>query len=134
MSGRNEKARRREILHRRQLFGGTKTAEQVFREHLRGRCTICGGPPAIRLRSIAAVADLRSQAPQYLAAIAASRPGQPIPTFETVHGPAVIIGVAYACGGCRVSAERAAAHGPSWIHVEIDRGPGPESPIVGVPS
>lgn len=134
MSGRREKARRRDVLHRRQLFDGRATAEQVFRQHLRGRCSLCGGPPAIRLRSIATVADLNAQAPQFLAAIAASRPGQPIPTFPTKHGPAVVVGVAYACDRCRVGAERTAARGPSWIHVEIDRGPGADNPIVGVPS
>ncbi len=127
---------RPEIRHMSKLFGGQTTAEQVHSAALAAkgaRCSICGAPPLITYRSMALYAELEREAPQYLAAIKSSNPNGPyVPTFPTTYGPMVIISAAYACKMCERRADLTAARHPSWVTVEIDRGPGADKPIVGV--
>ena len=46
--------------------------------------------------------------------------------------PHVRMTTAYACRACTPAMERVLARGPSWAVVEINRGPGPDRPVVGV--
>ncbi len=127
---------RQNVRHMRRLFGGQTTAEEYHSAALaaRGhRCMICGGPPLITYRSMATRADLEREAPQYLVAIAESNPHGPyVPTFPSKHGAMVIISSAHACKPCEKRADHVAAQHPSWMTVEINRGPGADKPIVGV--
>jgi hypothetical protein len=127
-------SKKAEVIHRRRLFGGRRTAEEVHRElGLRGRCA-CGGPPAIRIRVFIRHDDFVKLQPELAAMIAASnRDGPFIPTMESKYGPLVKRSDIVFCDHCRAYAERAAARTPSWAIVEIDRGVGPDKPTVQVP-
>lgn len=127
---------RQNVRHMRRLFGGTMTAEQYHAAALAAkghRCMLCGGPPLITYRSMATHADLEREAPQYLVAIKESNPHGPyVPTFPSKYGRMVIISSAHACKLCEKRADHAAAQHPSWMTVEINRGPGADKPVVGV--
>lgn len=123
-----------EVLHRTKLFGGTKTAHQIHAELAWGNrpCFACGGPPAMRIKSLVTVKDLERYNPQLLIMLSA-RYGGKLPTVPTTEGHALVISDIMACSNCKVSAERGAAKHPSWIAVEIDRGPGDDPILVQVP-
>ena len=138
MSGRQAKAKRRAnpVIHRKQLFGGKNTAEEVHSAALMAKgakCNMCGAPPLVTYRSQALLKDLEEYSPQWVAAIRMSNPEGPyVPTFQSVFGPMVTMSTAYACKNCERPADLAATKHPSWVHVEIDRGPGSDNPVVGV--
>jgi hypothetical protein len=129
-------------IHRTQLFGGKRTAHEVHAEFGWGiRCEKCGGPPVIMIKSLARIKDLEKEAPEYLAAIEMAAiedgHGNPdgsvnLPHIPTKYGPMVTISRVASCLIHRKDAEVAAARGPSWIMIEIDRGPGADNPIVQV--
>lgn len=52
--------------------------------------------------------------------------------YDKAGKPYVRIGLQYSCSGCAPAMERALAKLPSWVIVEINRGPGPDNPIIGV--
>jgi len=128
--------RRQEVRHRRHLFGGQFSAEEVHSQGLvaaGATCDLCGSPPVVTFRSQALLADLQSYSPQWTAAIAAANPeGSYVPAFASKYGPMVTISTAHCCRMCLPAASKIAAKHPSWIHVEIDYGPGPDRPVVGV--
>lgn len=135
---RRKERHRAETRHRRRLFGGVRTADEVHRElGLRGRCHVCGGPPAIRIRVFAPLDELVRRQPEFVAVVAANNPDAPgvVPTVPMGRegAPFVKLSDLCACDLCRADAERAAARGPSWCVVEIDRGPGADRPLVQVP-
>lgn len=127
--------RRNATIHRKHLFGGQFSAEEVHSQGLAAagaRCDLCGAPPLTTFRSQALLVDLQAHSPQWVAAIATSNPnGSYVPTFESKYGPMVTISTAHACKGCTPAAAKMAAKHPSWIHVEIDYGPGPDGAVVG---
>ena len=89
---------------------------------IRKKCEQCGAPAAIRIKVLVALDELTRRAPEYVANIMASNPDGPfVPTIETKYGPMVKTSDIGACDNCRVEAEKAAAKGPSWAIVEIDR-------------
>lgn len=129
-------------IHRTRLFKGRKTAKEVHAQFgMRRRCEMCGGPPVILIRTLATVADLKKRSPQYWAAICADAAKHrgvdeagniKVPTIPTTYGPMVRISSTAACSHHRKDLEVAAARGPDWILVEIDRGPGADNPIIQV--
>lgn len=135
--GRDSRRKRGEVVHRSKLFGGVTTAQEVHaREALRGKCTIekCPNLPVIQIKCLMLAADFVKQAPTMAAAIAASNPDGPfVPTIPTTFGPMVKFSTVNACRTHQKEAETAAAKAPSWVLVEIDRGPGADRPIVQVP-
>lgn len=48
--------------------------------------------------------------------------------------PHIRLGMTYSCKQCQPMFERALAKLPSWVLVELNRGPGPDKPIVGFAS
>jgi hypothetical protein len=86
------------------------------------KCLGCGGPPAIRIRVLSPV---REMAHDVLMLIAASNPASPgtLPVIPTKFGPFLKTSDTFACAACAPAAERSAAHLPSWVIVEIERGP-----------
>lgn len=128
--------RQNATIHRKPLFGGKFTAEEVHSQGLAdagARCDLCGGPPLTTFRSQALLSDMQQYSPQWVAAIATSNPeGAYVPTFESKYGSMVTIATAHACKVCTPAAAKTAAKHPSWIHVEIDYGPGPDGAVVGV--
>lgn len=132
--GREAKAKA-EIRHRKQLFGGRYTAEEVHRSASFPKGAVCGGcrssKVAIRARTFVPFADFVKNMPELAMQMAAANGGS-IPCVDFKHGRHVRVGDAYACDLCAGALERALARGPSWVVVDIERGPGPERPVVQV--
>lgn len=99
-------------------------------------CYGCGRPGVGVIRSLVQESEVVKRMPEFvglvLAMRAAANPGsQPkLPTIPTTYGPLVKVKEIAVCQQCFPTAERAAAKGPSWVLVEISRGPG-EPKIVG---
>lgn len=92
---------------------------------------MCGSRETVaRIRSLASYDEMLKRAPDVLGALqAAAHEGGSI-VIPTAYGPMVCVGDVLACHMCRAAAERAAAQHPSWMLVDIDRGPGPDR-VVG---
>lgn len=120
-----------EIIHRSKLFGGRMTAAELHAKYAWGgaKCSACGGPPAMRVQVFLVLADIEAgQRFVLLREIALGR----IRAVRMGPGPAVKYSDAYACSRCSPALERQAARAPSYALIDIDRGPGPDNPVVGV--
>jgi hypothetical protein len=126
--------KKQEVIHRTKLFGGVKTAAEVNAElGWRQRCAKCSGAPVIKVRMFMLYEEFVKRAPQLAVAIAASNPDGPfIPTVPTTFGPMVKYASVCACRSHQKELELTAAKAPSYILVEIDRGPGADKPVVQV--
>lgn len=133
--------RRGEIIHRSKLFGGVSTAEEVHARHgFRQPCGIagCSNLPVIQVRMFMEHGEFVRRAPELAATIAASNPNGPyVPTTPMTFGHMVLFSKVSACRTHQRDLERSAAKAPSWVFVEVDRGPGADKPLVqsaGVPA
>lgn len=123
-----------QIIHSEKLFQGRKTAEQIHRELAWGKnvkCEACGAPPAARIQTFVLLTDMSLHTQM---AILFEVSQKRLHLVKFVAGQGVRTGVVHPCSSCLPSAERAAARGPSYAIVDIDRGPGPDAPIVQVVS
>ena len=128
-----------ENIHRRQLFGGRTTAEEVHRSHFPpdARCQCGSRKVAIRARTFMPLFDFLKDYAQAAMALAAQHGGQ-LPCVD-LRGPGnrpvkhVRLGEVYGCDGCKALLEKTLAKGPSYVVVDIQRGPGPERSIIQVP-
>ncbi len=120
-----------DIIHRKKLFGGRPAAEVYAETAWPGaKCTGCGGPPAMRVQVFVALQDMSAQTREAILYEIAFRR---IDTVRTKLGPAIRTSEAYACRLCSPSLERTVArHAPSYALVDLERGPGPDNPVVGV--
>lgn len=111
------------------------TAQEVHAKWgIKQPCAVCGKMPVIAIKSLMLHDEFVERSPELAAAIAQSNPTGPfIPTFPTTFGPMVIVSTVAACKQHQRELERAAAKGPSWILIEIDRGPGADKAQVQVP-
>jgi len=126
----------------RKFMDGKMTPKEVFQKYeLRGRkCYGCGNPKgAILIRVFMPLNEAWKRAPEFLARAsmwAAEQGVERIPTvdFGTPGNtePYIRISEKVACADCQATAEKAAAHGPSWCVVEIKRGPSNINPMVRV--
>lgn len=132
--GRRDRLKSNPIIHRQKLFGGVKTAQEIHAEHgFRERCLKCGGPPVIQVRMFMHHDEFVQRSPQLAATIAMTNPnGQYIPCVPTTFGPFVRFSTVTACKAHQKELELTAAKAPSYVLVEIDRGPGADNPIVQV--
>jgi hypothetical protein len=121
-------------IHRRSLFGGKATAEEVHAQYgFRRHCEVCHQPPVIRVKMFMLMSEFANRAPDMAAMIAMTNPdGDFIPTVPTKFGPMVKFSDVTACRFHKKELELAAAKAPSWVLVEIDRGAGADKPIVQV--
>lgn len=92
---------------------------------------ICGRPAVVRIKVLVQLAELTKRQPEMIAQICATNPdgSWTVPTVPTKYGPMVKVSDIGACENCRADAEKAAARGPSWAIVEIDRGPNPKEAV-----
>jgi len=134
---------RREILHRKKLFGGRYTAEEYHSKYAfppGASCTGCGRKDGLKTRfiTLAPLDELRKRDPMF--DLLASDPrgaGTLAKMLVQIRGaennpiPYVRLSTVYACGACTPAAEKVAAKGPSWVQIEINRGPGTVVPQVG---
>ncbi len=111
---------------------GETPQEMHARLAWRGRRCQCGGAPAILIRVMAPFKELYLRSPEVIEAMAMSDPDHPgaLPIIPTTYGPMIKTSEVVACVRCAPAAERAAAQGPSWALVEIDRGPDPKNRVV----
>lgn len=125
----------KEVRHLTRFMEGRMTPEEAHRAYgIRKSCYVCGKPAAIRIRVLVQLEEITKRNPEFVAHVAATNPEGPyIPTVPTRYGPMVKMSDVGACDNCKVEAERAAARGPSWAIVEIDRGPGADKTQVQVP-
>lgn len=128
---------RRDVIHRKKLFRGVKTAEQVYRElaFANRKCAECGGPPAIRVKVFYPLTEIHEtllDAVKLECLVTGEPP--PILRANEKYGNQLIMKVSdiVACERCAAALERAAAKAPSYAIVDIDRGPGKDRPIVQV--
>jgi len=127
-----------EVLHRKQLFDGKITAEELHRKivYAGHNCGKCGSnKPVMRVMLLAPKAEVVGDASYAarLVKIAAANEGN-VPVLKLKYGDFVRMATVYGCGNCKKEIEKWAAHTPSsWI-VEFDRsGVDPDKIIVQVP-
>ncbi|KKN72063.1 hypothetical protein LCGC14_0414580 [marine sediment metagenome] len=124
-----------ENLHRKKLFGGLQTAEEYHSEHAfppNARCQGCK-TRGVTTRIIVyyPVDEVKKRDPAF-AAISEVSPQKFLALLmQTKSGPMVRISTVYACKQCTPTIEKAAAKGPSWALVDINRGPGPDKAVAG---
>jgi hypothetical protein len=122
------------VIHRKKLFGGRKTAEQVHSENAFPKDAVCTGCRAkkglmTRIISLAPLDEVRKRDPEF-DLMCNLRPAMVMEIMiATKHGPYVRMATAYACKKCTPAAEKAAAKGPSWMIIDIHRGVGPDKII-----
>jgi hypothetical protein len=134
--GRRDRKPRGQIIHRSKLFGGVVTAAEVHARHgFRQPCAIqgCSNLPVIAIKMLMLHDEFVKQSPLLAAEIARTNPSGPyIPCIDTTFGKMVMVSKTCACRTHQADAEKAAAKAPSWVLVEIDRGPGADKPVVQV--
>jgi hypothetical protein len=128
---------KKEAPHRKPLFGGKYTAEEVHSHYAFApgeRCVICKGPPLVRIRVYADPQEMLLREPEAVFALAAQHQGKLPAVKLKLNGSEremVVWSASAFCKRCTPEAERRVAReAPSWCHVEIDRGPGPEKRVV----
>lgn len=123
-----------ETIHTKKLFDGRQTAEEVHRSlafPADARCACGSKKVAIRVRVFWPADDLVREKPEFAMQMAARHGGR-LPVVEFKHGKHVRVGDAFACDLCKSVLEKEAAKAPSWVVVEVDRGPGPDNAQVQV--
>ena len=126
-------AKDKNVIHVKKFMDGRMSPQELHRAlGIRKKCEQCGAPAAVRIRVLVELAELVKRQPEFVAQIMATNQNGPyVPTIDTKYGKMVKISDVGACENCRKSAEIAAARGPSWCIVEIDRGPSPTNPVSG---
>ncbi len=122
-------------LHRKKLFGGLMDAEEYHSKHAfppNAQCQGCKTRGVItRIIVYYPLDEVKKRDPAF-AAISEIDPERFLKlVMQTKSGPYVRISTIYACKQCTPSAEKAAAKGPSWSLVDINRGPGPDKAVSG---
>jgi hypothetical protein len=125
-----------EVIHREKLFKGRASAEEIHAKFgMKQPCHACGALPVIMIKTLMLHNEFIKREPVLAAEIARTNSAGPyVPTFPTTFGPMVLISKVTACKMHQKELERAAAKGPSYVLIEIDRGPGADKPQVQVKS
>jgi len=123
-------------IHRKKLFGGRQTAEEVHQQHafpIGATCAGCSRRPLLRAIVMMelkealknpAVAQLSQLSPEdFMKSVVQikSSDGSPTPYYRC--------SVVYACKSCAREMEKQLAKAPSHCIVEINRGPGTDKII-----
>lgn len=122
------------IIHRKQFMDGRATPQEVHSRYafpLGAKCVGCGGPPLTTIRSFAEEAEMLKRDPRLKILQLADPDKYGSMQLRTKMGKYLRIAEVYACPQCTPEAERAAARHPSWVFVEIDRGPEQVRLVVG---
>lgn len=133
--GRRDKPKGEKI-HRQKLFGGVATAQEVHAKY--GFRQPCGAPrcpnlPVIQIKMLMLHDEFVQRQPQLATMIAmTNEAGRYVPAVPTTFGPMVMFSKVTACRVHQKELEKEAAKAPSYVLVEIDRGPGADKPTVQV--
>lgn len=124
------------LIHRTKLFGGRETAEEVHRKYAwtGAKCYLCRDKNVvIQLSYAMSPIDLVTREPAIAAQLVGTSDNDMLPVWRSKYGPMVWFWVEHACATHQQYAEREAAKLPSYILVEIDRGPGKDKVVSQVP-
>lgn len=95
------------------------------------RCAICKRPPLISIRTFAEEGEMLKRDPMLKVLRSADPEKYLSMRLQTKSGPYLRISCVYACGQCSPTAEKAAARHPSWMFVDVDRGPDVMKIVIG---
>lgn len=124
--------------YRKKLFDGRTTVQDVWRQHVvhRNLCCKCQSRAIIEGHLFWPVEDFEKDHPALAVQIASEHQGGiPFVSFRSAGGVKrdfVHLPTLYACGNCARDMERMLARAPSYVVVEVRRGPGPDAPSVQV--
>lgn len=111
----------KKVLHMRKFDGGNRSPAEFFRQQVYAntKCSMCGGPPAMRIRFLAPVDEFQRREPEIYAALVLKMGGGD-PSFPTTYGKMIHVESVFACDQCKQGARRAAAHKPDWVLCEFE--------------
>jgi len=117
--------------HIRKLMGGAMSAREVHQKHAfppGAKCQSCGRRPLLRAITLAPIDEAKRYYPEIEALPSPDlfKILVPLDPGDGKPRPHVRLGVAYACRECGPTMERALAKLPSWVVVDINRGPAQE--------
>ena len=123
-------------IHRKKLFGGRATAEEMHAKYAfppDAKCGGCGKRGGLQTRCIilAPVDEVKRRDP-YFNLISEVNPQEFLRMImPTRYGPMIRISTSYACPMCTPALERAMAKAPDYCIVDIHRGVGKDKIVVG---
>lgn len=126
------------VIHRKKLFGGRYTAEEVHQKYAfppSAKCAGCGGKPLMRAIVMMEISEAKKN-PVFALQMAQDPEGffKTLVEIKSSDGkpkPYCRISKAYACKRCSPSMEKQLAKAPSHCIVEFNRGPDPDKIMVG---
>lgn len=122
-------------IHRKKLFGGKATAEEIHSKYAfppDAQCTGCKTRGVItRIITLCPLDELKKKDPLLGDLMLVDPVEFQKVLVQTVHGPYVRIATVYACSRCTPAAEKVAAKAPSWMIIDINRGPGADRAVSG---
>lgn len=125
------------IIHRRKLFGGRQTAQEVHAQHAFPPWAKCGGCGSRKqLQSVARVLypldEMRKRDPLFDALMSVNPQKFMETIVQTIHGPYIRLTTVYCCRDphCQKAFAAALAKQPSWAIVDKNDGPGPDRIVV----
>jgi hypothetical protein len=122
------------IIHLKRFDNGNRTPQEMHAQYAFSpgdKCGGCGAPPITRLTSFAEEAELLKRDSMLLVLRGADPMKYAAMRTVTKMGPYLRVACVMACSRCTPEAERAAAKHPSWMFVDVDKGPPPMKVVVG---
>jgi hypothetical protein len=122
------------------LFGGRTTAQDVWRTYVIGSnlCNRCKAPAIMEGHLFWPVEDFERDHPALAVKIASEHNGGiPFVSFKSagrVRRDFVHLPTLYSCGNCAREFESMLAKAPSYVVVEVRKGPGADKIVSAVPS
>lgn len=114
-------------IHRTKLFGGELTAAEVHSKHSfppGARCTGCNTHKLMtRIIVLCPLDELKKRDPLMGDLMMVDPEKFNALLVPTIHGPHIRLSTVYACEQCTPAAEKVAAKAPSWMIIDIHRGP-----------
>lgn len=123
------------VLHRKKLFDGRATAQEVHSKLAfphDAKCTGCKTRAVItRILVLCPIDEMKKKDPLFDELMMVDPVKFNSILVQTKHGPHVKLSTVYACSRCTPAAERVAAKAPSWMIIDINRGPTPDRAVSG---
>lgn len=121
--------------HVKKLFNGMSAEEYHSRNAFPPgtKCTGCNRTKGImtRIITLAELSEMRKRDPMMDALMMANPMAFQSLLLNTKFGTFIRLATAYACKACTPEAEKAASKHPSWVIVDIHRGPKPGRIVSG---
>lgn len=123
------------IRHVKRFDNGNSTPQEYHQKYAFGphhRCLTCGGRPVIRAITMAPMDEVVKRgllpggallSPEIMKCVV------PLKDSAGKPDPHIRLGVAFSCKACQPAFERTLAKLPSWMVVDINRGPDPTNRV-----